>query len=228
MAPGVNDGKVYVSTVPTDVTRTTTAAWPGSSGRSTPRPARTLDLQHRAEALWSKKHKEVNSGGGLWYPPSFDGKGGLYFGTGNPVPLPGNEEFPWGSSRPGPNLYSDSLVKLDENTGKLQWYYQETPHDLYDWDFQDPPILATVGGRELAIGAGKSGIVVAVDAKTGKPVWKTPVGRHNGHDNDDLLRCAANTRRSRRAKSSRASSAASSPRWRPARRCSSRRWSTTR
>jgi alcohol dehydrogenase (cytochrome c) len=77
-------------------------------------------------------------------------------------------------------------VKLNEDTGKLQWYYQETPHNIYDWDFQDSPILATVGGRELAIGAGKSGIVVAVDAKTGKPVWKTPVGRHNAHDKDSI------------------------------------------
>src|SRR6185437_10077331 len=49
------------------------------------------------------------------------------------------------------------------------------------------PILATVGGRELAIGAGKSGIVAALDAKTGKVVWQTPVGRHNGHDDDGLL-----------------------------------------
>src|SRR5262249_33753790 len=60
-------------------------------------------------------------------------------------------------------------------------------HDVYDWDFQDPPILATVDGKELAIGAGKSGLVVAVDAKTGKLVWKTPVGKHNGHDEDGLL-----------------------------------------
>ena len=110
----------------------------------------------------------------------------MYVGTGNPVPFPGSEGLPWGASRPGPNLYTDSLVKLNAKTGKLEWYYQATPHDVYDWDFQDPPILATVGGRQLAIGAGKSGLVVAVDAKTGKVVWKTPVGEHNGHDEDGL------------------------------------------
>ncbi len=110
----------------------------------------------------------------------------MYFGTGNPAPFPGVEGEPWGESRPGPNLYSDSLVKLDAKTGKLQWYYQATPHDLYDWDFQNPPILATAGGRKLAIGSGKSGLVVAVDAETGKPVWKTAVGEHNGHDEDGL------------------------------------------
>ena len=111
----------------------------------------------------------------------------MYIGTGNPVPFPGAEGLPWGKSRPGPDLYTDSLVKLDAKTGKLDWYYQATPHDLYDWDFQDPPILAKVGGRELAIGSGKGGIVAAVDAKTGKLAWRVPVGKHNGHDDDGLL-----------------------------------------
>jgi outer membrane protein assembly factor BamB len=79
------------------------------------------------------------------------------------------------------------MVKLYVATGKMQWHYQQTPHDIYDWDFQDPPLLLDAGGRELAIGAGKSGIVVALDAKSGKPVWKRPVGTHNGHDEDNLL-----------------------------------------
>jgi outer membrane protein assembly factor BamB len=110
----------------------------------------------------------------------------MYFGTGNPAPFPGIEGKPFGASRPGPNPYTDSMVKLDAKTGKLEWAYQQTPHDIYDWDFQDPPILASAGGKELAIGAGKSGIVTAVDTKTGKPVWSTPVGTHNGHDDDGL------------------------------------------
>ena len=110
----------------------------------------------------------------------------MYFGTGNPAPFPGQSGEPWGASRPGANLYTDSIVKLDAKTGQLQWYHQATPHDLYDWDFQDPPILTEIGGREVAIGAGKSGLVIAVDAETGKQIWKTPVGEHNGHDNDGL------------------------------------------
>jgi glucose dehydrogenase len=64
----------------------------------------------------------------------------------------------------------------------MDWYYQATPHDVNDWDLQDPPILATVGGKEIVVGAGKSGIVVAVDANSGKLLWKRPVGLHNGHD----------------------------------------------
>jgi outer membrane protein assembly factor BamB len=188
MSPGVHGGLVYVSTVPTDVT----AAYNGGIAGvlwalDAKTGAKKWHFDTAPKSLWSRRHRKINAGGGLWYAPSFDGEGGMYVGIGNPVPFPGAEGLPWGASRPGPNLYTDSLVKLNAKTGKLEWYFQVTPHDVYDWDFQDPPILATVGGRQLAIGAGKSGQVVAVDAKTGKPAWQTPVGRHNGHDQDGLL-----------------------------------------
>jgi outer membrane protein assembly factor BamB len=185
MAPGYHGGLVYVSTVPT----LPNAEYPGGGvGVLWALDAKTgkkvWHFNTAPDSLWGDK--EINAGGGLWYPPSFDEKGSMYFGTGNPVPFPGSPGKPWGASRPGPNLYTNSMVKLDAKTGKLQWYYQQTPHDIFDWDFQNPPILASVGGRELAIGSGKSGVVVALDAKTGKPVWKQPVGEHNGHDEDGL------------------------------------------
>jgi outer membrane protein assembly factor BamB len=183
MAPGYHDGLVYVSTVPLNAN----SEYPGGgAGVLWALDARTgkkvWHFNTVPEDLWGDP--KVNSGGGLWYQPAFDRHGFMYFGVGNPAPFPGTPDSPWGSSRPGPNLYTDSLIKLDAKTGKLQWYYQQTPHDIYDWDFQDPPVLADSGGRELAIGAGKSGVVVALDAQTGKPVWKRPVGTHNGHDND--------------------------------------------
>lgn len=186
MAPGYSDGLVYVSTVPL----TASELYPGGGvGTLWALDAKSGQKRWRFDTvpkgLWGDP--QVNSGGGLWQPPSFDGKGNIYFGTGNPAPFPGTPEEPWGSGRPGPNLYTNSMVKMDAKTGKMQWYYQQTPHDIYDWDFQDPPLLLKAGGRELAIGAGKSGIVVALDAKTGKPAWKRPVGTHNGHDNDGLL-----------------------------------------
>ncbi|MBS1678055.1 MAG: PQQ-binding-like beta-propeller repeat protein [Actinobacteria bacterium] len=188
MSPGVHDGLVYVSTVPTDVTSAYNGGIAGVLwALDTKTGAKRWSFDTAPKGLWSKNHKTINAGGGLWYAPSFDEEGGMYIGTGNPVPFPGAEGLPWGKSRPGPNHYTDSLVKLNAKTGKLEWFFQATPHDVYDWDFQDPPILADVGGRELAIGAGKSGIVAAVDAKTGKPVWKVPVGKHNGHDEDGLL-----------------------------------------
>ena len=112
MAPGYSDGLVYVSTVPL----TATAAYPGGGvGTLWALDAKTGNKKWHFDtvpkSLWGDK--KVNSGGGLWQPPSFDGKGSIYFGTGNPAPYPGTPQEPWGSSRPGPNLYTNSLVKLD-------------------------------------------------------------------------------------------------------------------
>jgi outer membrane protein assembly factor BamB len=185
MAPGYDDGKVYIATVPVTINETYGAGAVGTLWALDGKTGKKIwHFDTVPKDLWG--HPEINSGGGLWYPPSFDGKGSIYFGTGNPGPLPGAPKFPWGSSRPGSNLYADSMVKLDEKSGKMHWYYQQTPHNIYDWDFQNSPVLVTVGGREMAIGSGKSGVVVALDAKSGRPIWKRPVGTHDGHDNDPV------------------------------------------
>lgn len=186
MAPGYHRGLVYVSTVPVS------SASPGYSETH----AGTL---YALDAKTGKKRWSFNTikaggtgkkgrgaGGGLWYTPAFDDDGGMYFGVGNPSPWPGTPDEPFGSGRPGPNLYTNSLVKLDAKTGKLRWYHQETPHDIYDWDLQGPPILVERGGRELAIIGGKVGFVIAVDRASGDVVWRRSVGRHNGHDDDGL------------------------------------------
>jgi len=186
MPVGAHDGLVYVSTVPVTVSSTYPAGGVGTLYALDAKTGKEVwHFDTVPAGLWGDKSN--NSGGGLWYEPTFDENGGMYFGVGNPVPFPGTTGKPWGSSRPGPNTYTDSVVKLDAKTGKLQWFHQVTPHDIYDWDQQDPPMLVDSGGRELAISAGKSGIVVALDAKTGKPVWQRPVGTHNGHDEDGLL-----------------------------------------
>jgi outer membrane protein assembly factor BamB len=186
MAPGYSDGLVYVSTVPVNVNSEYQGGGVGTLwalDAKTGKKAWTWDTVPKS--LWGDR--KLNAGGGLWYPPSFDEKGSMYFGTGNPVPYPGTPQEPFGSSRPGPNLWTNSLVKMDAKTGKLDWYHQSTPHDLYDWDFQNSPILTKAGSREVAIGSGKNGIVTAVDVKTGKPVWSVQVGKHNGHTDDGLL-----------------------------------------
>jgi alcohol dehydrogenase (cytochrome c) len=134
--------------------------------------------------LWG--NPGVNSGGGLWYTPSFDAQGNIYMGIANPAPLFGTKKYPLGSSRPGPDLYTDSVVKLSP-AGKLLWYYQLTPHDLYDWDLQNPPVLSTANGRPVVIDGGKAGILIELDAQTGKLLWQRPVGGHDGHQNDGLL-----------------------------------------
>jgi outer membrane protein assembly factor BamB len=187
MAPGYDNGTVYVSTVPG-----TAKVFYRGNGQAvlSALDAATGAIKWKWDEvptnLWSSKHTNINSGGGQWYPPTFDGKGNMYIGVANPAPFTGTPKFPWGSSRPGPDLYTNSIVKLHASTGKLIWHYQLTPHDIYDWDLQNSPLLTTVNGRQVVIDGGKAGIVVAVDAQTGKPIWKRPVGVHNGHDNDNL------------------------------------------
>jgi outer membrane protein assembly factor BamB len=188
MAPGYNDGTVYVSTVPGNP-----KAFYAGNGQAVlwAMDAKTGATKWKFDQvpanLWSAAHKNINSGGGMWDPPTFDSDGDLYIGISNPAPFTGSPKFPWGSSRPGPNLYTNSIVKLDGKTGKHIWHYQLTPHDIYDWDLENSPILATANGRQIVIDGGKAGVLVAVDAQTGKLVWKRPVGVHNGHDNDHIL-----------------------------------------
>ncbi|HEY6312862.1 MAG TPA: PQQ-binding-like beta-propeller repeat protein [Streptosporangiaceae bacterium] len=185
MTPGYHHGTVYVSTVP--VNPTVGEYLGGGKGvlwalnAATGAPEWSWD---QVQDLWG--NPSVNSGGGLWYAPSFDAQGNIYLGIANPGPLFGTRGYPLGSSRPGPDLYTDSVVKLSP-AGKLLWYYQLTPHDLYDWDLQDPPVLTTANGRSVVIDGGKAGILIELDAQTGKLLWKRPVGVHSGHENDGLL-----------------------------------------
>ncbi|HET6174053.1 MAG TPA: PQQ-binding-like beta-propeller repeat protein [Gaiellales bacterium] len=191
MAPGVNNGAVYISTVPGNAKGFYAGNGQAILWALNAKTGATMwKWEEVPKDLWSKAHTNINSGGGQWDPPSFDAAGDLYLGVSNPAPWPGAKGFPFGSSRPGPNLYTDSIVKLDHKTGKLQWFYQLTSHDIYDWDLENSPILTQANGKNVVIDAGKGGIVVAVDQATGKLLWKTPVGTHNGHDNDHLLTLA--------------------------------------
>jgi alcohol dehydrogenase (cytochrome c) len=184
MAPGYDHGTVYVSTVPANVT---IQYGPGGEGILWALNAKTGAPEwswNQVQDLWG--NPGVNSGGGLWYTPSFDAQGNIYLGVANPGPIFGTKSYPLGSSRPGRDLYTDSVVKLSP-AGKLLWYYQLTPHDLYDWDLQNPPVLSTANGRQVVIDGGKAGIMIELDAQTGKLLWQRAVGGHDGHENDGLL-----------------------------------------
>ncbi len=138
------------------------------------------------EGFWG--NPEINSGGGLWFPPAIDTQTGVsYWATGNPSPVPGIKGYPNGSSRPGPNLYTNSLVALDHQTGKMVWYNQVKPHDLFNLDFQVSPMLAKVSingsDRTIVIGSGKLGTVYGFDKDSGQTLWSTPIGLHQ---NDEL------------------------------------------
>ncbi|MDQ6780800.1 MAG: PQQ-binding-like beta-propeller repeat protein [Candidatus Eremiobacteraeota bacterium] len=105
---------------------------------------------------WYTVERE-NGGGSVWMTPALDeAKAILYFGVGNPFPTIDD------TTRPGEDLYTDSVVALDARTGTLRWYYQEVPHDQWDYDASSPPLLVDTrtadGSRLPAVAqAGKTG-----------------------------------------------------------------------
>ena len=90
----------------------------------------------------------------------------LYWPTGNPgADLSGDE-------RGGDNLYSSSIVALDAKTGKLKWYYQFTPHNVWDWDAEEPPVLVDTAwrgqNRHLLLHADRNGFFYVLDRTDGR------------------------------------------------------------
>src|SRR6266404_813328 len=78
----------------------------------------------------------LHGGGTTWMPGTYDAQiNTLFWTTSNPAP-----DFE-GSGRPGDDLYTDCVLALDPDTGKLKWYFQFTPHDLFDYDATETPVL---------------------------------------------------------------------------------------
>jgi alcohol dehydrogenase (cytochrome c) len=106
-------------------------------------------------------------GGSTWVTGTYDPELNLIFwGTGNPGPDMD------GDVRKGDNLYSNSIVALDADTGKLKWHYQATPHDTHDWDaISDPvPVDLTLGNGKVKalIQANRNGFFYVLDRTNGK------------------------------------------------------------
>lgn len=185
------DGLVLVSTVPVSIGGIYTG---GDRGVLHALDAETGDVRWtfdtvESDDLWG--NPEVNSGGGSWYPPAIDTARGLvYWAVANPAPFPGTAEFPNGTSRPGPNLYTDSAVALDVRTGELRWYHQVIPHDLFDRDLVHSMLVPLDDGSDMVVVTGKGGTVVGIDPVSGEPQWETAVGLHH---NDELLELAGPT-----------------------------------
>ena len=123
-----------------------------------------------------------STAGGAWDPFLIGPDGSIYVGTGNPYLSQQQAQ-----TNPSRELYTDSLVKLSEASGRLEWYYQAFPDDFHDWDLQVSPILTAAAGRSIVLAAGKGGFVFAFDPASGALLWKSAVGMHNGHDQDDEL-----------------------------------------
>jgi len=115
--------------------------------------------------------------GGAWETPLVGGDGSVTFGIGNPY-----QSAATAIADPSAQLYTDSDVNLNAATGKLRWYHQGLANDFMDHDMQSSPIAATINGAPAIIGSGKLGVVFAMNASTGKLIWKTPVGEHSRSD----------------------------------------------
>jgi alcohol dehydrogenase (cytochrome c) len=105
--------------------------------------------------------------GTTWMPGTYDAElNTLYWGTGNPCP-----DFD-GSVRPGDDLYTDCVVALDPDTGALKWHFQFTPHDLFDYDATETPVL--IDGvyegraRKLLVEANRNGFLYVLDRTSGE------------------------------------------------------------
>jgi alcohol dehydrogenase (cytochrome c) len=127
-------------------------------------------------------------GGGFWMTFSLDpSTGEVLAPAANPAP----DFEPW--ERPGPNVYTNSVIAVNAATGKLNWFYQHTPADDHDWDLGSAPTLyRTRSGKEMVAVAGKDGWVVGLDRATRAQIFKTPgttITNHGPLPDDLTLVC---------------------------------------
>jgi alcohol dehydrogenase (cytochrome c) len=112
-------------------------------------------------------------GAPIWVSGSYDPELGLlYYGTGQPNPQ-------WtGQGREGDNLYSDSIVALDVKSGTLKWHFQNTPHDVHDWDSMEASVLVDLPfrgqPRKLLLHANRNGFYYVFDRRNGQFLLGTP------------------------------------------------------
>ncbi len=120
-------------------------------------------------------------GGSVWVTGSYDPALNLtYWGVGNPGPDWNNDQ------RPGDNLYTDSVVALDADTGTLKWHFQFTPNDPYDYDSVQVPVLVDMNWRgpvdnvaKLLVWANRNGFFYALDRATGRFLSGNPFVKVN-------------------------------------------------
>jgi len=118
------------------------------------------------------------TGGMTWMTGTYDPDLNLiYWGTGNPTPVLN------GTTRPGDDLYSCSIIALHPDTGKLAWAFQPSPHDTHDWDAVETPVLvdADFNGhpRKMLMQTSRNGYFFVLDRTNGKSLLSVPFGPVN-------------------------------------------------
>src|SRR6185437_14030742 len=127
---------------------------------------------------WPNAEAMAHGGGMTWVPSTYDPELKLlYFGTGNPQPVIA------GKGRKGDNLFTESIVALHVDNGKLAWYFQPSPHDTHDWDATQTPVL--IDGdfqgshRKLLAQANRNGYFFVLDRTNGKHLLTAPFVENN-------------------------------------------------
>src|SRR5688572_376872 len=116
---------------------------------------------------WGGNNSWQTGGGSIWTTGSYDAElNTIYWGVGNPGP-------DWnGDNRPGDNLYTESVIALDPDTGKLKWHYQFTPHDEFDYDSTQVPVLTDLQWqgslRKVMLWANRNGYWYVIDRTNGQ------------------------------------------------------------
>ena len=123
---------------------------------------------------WPAHGDAIRHGGGMtWMSGTYDPDLNLmYWGIGNPNPTM------YGGDRPGANLYTCSIVALNPDTGKLNWQFQASPHDVHDWDAVEDPVLVNADfhgqPRKLLMQASRNGYFFVLDRTNGKALLSKP------------------------------------------------------
>ena len=168
---GVADRLVYPGDPPGDVqafdVRTGKRVWRWSG----------IPLSARDEGArtWENDSWKTTGHTNVWAPFSVDARRGLIY---LPVSTPSNDGY--GGTRPGDNLFAESIVCLDARTGTKRWHFQTVHHGLWDYDLPAPPVLGTVrvngANKDIVAVPTKTGVLFVFDRVTGVPVW--PIEEH--------------------------------------------------
>ena len=159
------------------------AAWDVKTGKELWRFYTVPGPGERGNESWSGESWK-HGGGPIWVTGSYDPELNLtYWGTGNPGP-------DWdGAGRLGDNLYTCSVIALDPDTGTLKWHYQFSPHNEFDWDSTQIPVLADLQWqgrpRKAMLWANRNGFSYVLDRATGEFLKGQPFVKVNWADGFD-------------------------------------------
>jgi alcohol dehydrogenase (cytochrome c) len=165
------------------------AAWDANTGKEVWRFNTVPGPGEPGNETWTGKDGKPNDswmhgGAPIWVTGSYDSQSNLTFwGTGNAGP-------DWdGDARLGDNLYSSSVIALDADTGKLKWHYQFSPHNEFDWDATQVPVLADIqfqgSPRKVMLWANRNGMFYVLDRTDGKFLLGKPFTKINWSDGFD-------------------------------------------